>query len=92
MIEKRYGIIATVCNEDFCTTNIFKKLWYKIFKTPAVSYGTLMEIVYAHSMDKKIYIVVLNGHEQHPWIQYHATKVFTSFEDLDHYIRYYLVE
>jgi len=86
MINKRDGIIATVCNEDFCTNNIFKKLWYKLIKKPVVSYGTLMEIVYAHQMKKIIYIVVLNGHEEHPWLKYHATKIFTSFEYLANHL------
>jgi len=88
MIDKRQGVIATVCNEDFCTINIFKKLWYKLIKKPVISYGTLMEIAYAYTMGKTIYIVVLNGHEDHPWLQYHADDIFTSFEELKEYLTF----
>lgn len=49
----------------------------------ALSYGTIMEIVWAYVHHKPIYLIVTNGHHQHPWLVAHATKVYTSFEDFD---------
>ena len=48
-----------------------------------LSYGTLMEIVYARLCDKDISIVCTNGHEKHPWLQYHADEVYTSLEEYE---------
>jgi nucleoside 2-deoxyribosyltransferase len=50
------------------------------------SYGTIQEIVYARMFHKPIYMLVVNGHEDHPWLQYHATKIFTTFEELENYL------
>ena len=80
------GVIAFVCNKDFFTKNPIMKFIYWALKVPAVSFGTLMEIVYAHSMNKEIYIIVLSGHEEHPWLQHHAKKVFKSVNELIEYM------
>ena len=47
------------------------------------SYGTIMEIVYASMFDLPVYIVWTNGHEQHPWLKYHAKRIFTCLKDLE---------
>lgn len=47
------------------------------------TYGTIMEMVYAHQMNKPIFCVVLNGHETNPWLRYHATKIFKQLEDME---------
>ena len=51
--------------------------------TGDLSYGTIMEIVYAHIYHKPVFIIVTNGHEQHPWLTFHATKIFTSREQFE---------
>lgn len=47
--------------------------------TGHLSYGTLMEIVYAHMMGKPVFLIVTNGHQDHPWLRYHAARIFTSW-------------
>jgi len=50
----------------------------------SVSYGTIMEIVYAYRVFmKKVYLVIMNGHENHPWLIYHSDKIFTSLDDFE---------
>lgn len=49
--------------------------------TGDLSYGTLMEIVYADHMGKMIFLIVTNGHEKHPWLRYHAGRIFTSWDE-----------
>ena len=51
------------------------------------SYGTIMEIVYASLCSKPVYIICTNGHENHPWLRYHADHMFTSPEQFEDYIR-----
>lgn len=51
--------------------------------TGELSYGTIQEIVYAYLYCRPVYIIVTNGHEEHPWLQYHATKVFTSYREFE---------
>lgn len=48
----------------------------------SLSYGTIMEIVYATIYIKPVFIVVTNGHIKHPWLQYHATESFESLHEL----------
>jgi len=47
----------------------------------STSVGTIMEIVYAFIDSKLVYLIVTNGEENHPWLRYHATKVFTSYTE-----------
>jgi len=48
------------------------------FVTGSFSIGTIMEIVYARSLGKPVYLIVTNKQDGHPWLQYHATKIFKS--------------
>lgn len=51
----------------------------------SLSYGTIMEIVYAwmaHEQEN-IHIIVTNGHESHPWLAAHAGKIYTSFTEFE---------
>ncbi len=57
------------------------------FVTGALSYGTIQEIVYAYLAGKPVFIIVTNGHENHPWLVYHATKVFTSAGDFIEFVK-----
>lgn len=57
------------------------------FVTGDLSYGTIMEIVYAFINKIPVYIICTNGHEQHPWLQYHGKHVFTTIEFFEHFIR-----
>jgi nucleoside 2-deoxyribosyltransferase len=57
------------------------------FVTGDLSYGTIMEIVYARQMGKPVYIVVLNGHQDHPWLRVHATRVFAGYGDVEEWLR-----
>ena len=50
-------------------------------------YGTSMEIVYAKEAHKLIYLIVTNGEEKHPWLVYHAARIFTSFEEFERFLR-----
>lgn len=56
------------------------------FVTGVRSYGTIMEICYACSMGKPVFIICENGHENHPWLVYHSTKIFTNTKDFQIYI------
>ncbi len=56
------------------------------FVTGDRSYGTIMEIVYSHLAVKPVYIICTNGHENHQWLAYHATKVFTTPEQFTEYM------
>lgn len=47
------------------------------------TYGTPQEMVYAKIWGKKIYCVVTNGQENHPWLRFHSTRIFTSREELE---------
>ncbi len=51
-----------------------------------VSIGTLQEMVYAKIFGKLIYALVLNNHAEHPWIKYHSTNIFTSWEDIENFL------
>lgn len=53
----------------------------------ALSYGTIMEIVYANIFRKQVYLIVTNGHQEHPWLVHHATRIFTSFEEFENWLR-----
>ncbi len=57
------------------------------FITSQRSYGTIMEICYAYSMGKPVFIICENGHEKHPWLVYHASKIFTNTRDFRKYIQ-----
>ena len=56
------------------------------FVTGDLSYGTIQEIAYGHNFGKPVYSVITNGHEKHPWLQYHSTKVFTKMGDLEKFL------
>lgn len=50
----------------------------------AISYGTIMEIVYAHRcFAMPVYLIVTNGHHDHPWLKQHSDHIFTSFEEAE---------
>ena len=50
------------------------------------THGTIMEIVYAYFSGVDILIVTTDGNEGHPWLRYHATKIFCSLEELEEYM------
>jgi len=52
----------------------------------AISYGTIMEIVYSFMFGNPVYIICSNGHHQHPWLEYHATQIFASREDFESFL------
>lgn len=53
----------------------------------STSYGTIMEIVYAGLFGKPVFIIVTNGHTNHPWLQVHAVKVYQSFKEFERTLR-----
>jgi len=57
------------------------------FVTGQRSYGTIMEICYAYSMDKPVFIICENGYENHPWLVYHSNKIFKSTAEFRKYIQ-----
>jgi nucleoside 2-deoxyribosyltransferase len=52
----------------------------------AVSYGTIMEIVYANLYNMPVYLIVTNGHEGHPWLKHHSAHIFTSFQEFEDFL------
>ncbi len=46
----------------------------------SLSYGTIMEIVYAYRFGLPVYLMVSNKHEKHQWFRYHATEIFLTLE------------
>lgn len=57
------------------------------FVTGQRSYGTIMEICYAYSMGKPVFIICENGHQDHPWLVYHSNKIFTNTAQFRKYIQ-----
>jgi|SRR3990167_2998026 len=53
----------------------------------ALSYGTIMEIAYSKIYNKPVYLIITNGHHNHLWFKYHATKIFTSFKEFEEFIK-----
>ncbi len=51
-----------------------------------ISYGTIIEIRIAHENNKRIFLICTNGQENHAWLKFHATKIFTSFREFENYI------
>lgn len=51
-----------------------------------ISYGTIQEMVYAYAYGKPIFAYIANGHSGHPWLRYHASKIFTDLEELKKYL------
>lgn len=48
-----------------------------------LSYGTIMEMVYARNCKKPVYSLITNGEEMHPWLRYHSKKIFTKLDDAE---------
>jgi nucleoside 2-deoxyribosyltransferase len=56
------------------------------FVTGDLSYGTIQEMVYGKNLGKPVFSVITNGHDEHPWLQYHSTKVFKKVGDLESFL------
>lgn len=54
--------------------------------TGHLSYGTIQEMVYAHSFHVPVYSLITNGHENHPWLKYHSDKIFTKIKSLEDFL------
>ena len=65
---------------------IYESMGVIAFVTDSISYGTIMEIVYAYNNSVPVYMMVTNGYEEHPWLKYHATEIFTLFSDLEEFL------
>ena len=61
------------------------------FVTGDLSYGTIQELVYAYLDSAPVYLVCTNGHEEHPWLVYHTTKIFTSREELEEFLVFHIM-
>lgn len=44
------------------------------------SWGTAMEIFFAHQLDKPVLVVHPPGMKISPWLRYHSAEMFTSFD------------
>jgi nucleoside 2-deoxyribosyltransferase len=53
---------------------------------PHPSTGTCMEIMYAYMNKKIIVTVVPEGSKLSPWLTYHSTKIFISFNEAINYL------
>ena len=51
-----------------------------------ISYGTIQEMVYAKLNNKKVYSIITNKQELHPWLVYHSDKIFTKYKHLEKYL------
>jgi len=60
--------------------------------TGDLSYGTIMEIVYANIFDLPVYLAVTNGEEKHPWLRQHSDVIFTSSDAMKHFLTHYKAE
>ncbi len=84
-IQKKYQSDPNVVvNRDLL--NIQKSDGLAAFITGTFSVGTIMEIVYAHRDGKTIYLMVSNGHHNHPWLRYHSTKIFQTVDDITKFL------
>ena len=52
---------------------------FLLILTEETLYGSLMEMVYAYIHHKPIYVIDIVGNGKHPWIRYHATRIFDSW-------------
>ncbi len=50
------------------------------------SIGAYHEMVYTHNLGKTVYSLIMNGHHEHPWVNYHSNKVFTKWHELNSFI------
>lgn len=56
----------------------------------SLSYGTIQEMVYAKRVyRKKVFSLITNGHEGHPWLKFHSTSILTKLKDLENIIMGY---
>jgi len=51
-----------------------------------VSIGTSMEIVYAYCAGIPVYVICTNGHQNHPWLSFHAEMIFTSKDEFEFWL------
>ena len=85
-IKNSSGIIAIIASKSFAATTLWQKLIGHVFKDMVFMIGTIMEIAYAKTYKKPIYIVCDPTIQHHPWIQVHATKVFSTLSELCEYL------
>ena len=50
------------------------------------SIGAYHEMVYTHNIGKPVYVLIMNGHHEHPWVKYHSTKIFTTWEMINRFL------
>lgn len=84
-LKGKYDVDPNVTvNRD---VNIIKKCVDVLtFITGDMSYGTIQEMVYGKLLKKPNYSLIMNGQENHPWLRYHSTKIFTQIEDLEKFL------
>ena len=51
-----------------------------LVNAPAASWGTAMEIHEAFRLKKVVIVVIPDGARISPWLRYHSTKIFHSYE------------
>lgn len=56
------------------------------------SIGTSMEMFFAKSMHKPVFVICTNGHEKHPWLRYVAEQIYTKAEDFEQDLEHGLIE
>ncbi len=54
--------------------------------TGSFTIGTHMEIVWAYILHRKIYIICHENYSKHPWLVYHADKIFHSEEAFEKFL------
>tara|TARA_Y100000310_G_C20684155_1_gene817907 strand:+ start:1919 stop:2794 length:876 start_codon:yes stop_codon:yes gene_type:complete len=53
----------------------------------SLSYGTIQEMVYAKINEKPVITVVLNGHENHPWLRHHSNIIVNDLDRVEQAVR-----
>jgi nucleoside 2-deoxyribosyltransferase len=51
-----------------------------------LSYGTIQEMVYSKMLQKPVYSLITNEHENHAWLKYHSRKIFTDEQSLENFL------
>lgn len=62
--------VIDIMNSDFLLVRAIKPSW-----------GTAMELVYAHMMHKFVVAYVEDGNGSSPWLRFHANVIVTSLEE-----------
>lgn len=67
--------IVELDKQDIASCDVF------VANCPQPSYGTAMEILYAHQIGKPVVVIVPTDRPVSPWIRYHSYRVVNRLQD-----------